>query len=328
MLKFVFIIFLVMIVFYFIQNKIHIKIKTFFQRGYIKKESKFGVYCYVGKQGKGKTQNAYSFLLENKDKRIYANMKSIKGIHYKYFNGLDELLNLRDESNCIIFYDEIFKIMTKGTKFNEDIMDFLSQMRKREIIFITTAQEWLEIPITLRRYCRFMVDCSIKSIFGYPIIIKRFGDAENMKWDNLENEYVCPIIETVIEHGRKKIILGYDTYEQIPSCSVEPTEMYQPLSLNNDFLETSEDLMFSEVEEDSPTSENVESDEVVSEITITTTNSNLGVMSQLTNIDDKKCQIHTDDDLPILPSIDKDFWNDIKNDDFTNTSLHNSDSVK
>lgn len=319
MFKFIFFFFLVMILFYMFKNKIHIKWKTFLQKGYYKKESKFGVYCYVGKQGKGKTQAAYAFLKENKDKRIYANMKSIKGIHYKYFNGLDELLKLREESNCIIFYDEIFKIMTKGTKFNEDIMDFLSQMRKREIIFITTAQEWLEIPITLRRYCRFMIDCDIKSILGYPIIIKRFGDAENMSWDNLQNEYVCPVIETVIEHGRKKIIEGYDTYEQIPSTSVSPIDMYTPLHENIDSSESQVDEKISGLVEQPPP-ENFSDNCENTRITSTTTNSNSCVMCQLTNIDEKSVKSDIPIETDTFPLYDNDFWDDLSPYDFTNIS--------
>ena len=37
---------------------------------------------------------------------------------------------------------------------NKKILSFLSQLRKRKILFIT-AQEVVEINITFRRYCRF-----------------------------------------------------------------------------------------------------------------------------------------------------------------------------
>lgn len=308
MIKYLIIIIIFVIFFYLWTNKIHIKLKTFLQKGYLKKDSPFGVYCYVGKQGKGKTQNVYAFLLENKDKRIYANMKSIKNIHYKYFNGLDELLKLRNETDCIIFYDEIFKIMTKGTKFNEDIMDFLSQMRKRRIIFITTAQEWLEIPITLRRYCRYMVNCNIKTIGSYPIIIKTFGDAENMKWDNLENEYVCPTVETVIEHGRDKIVSGYDTNEQISSENISPVDTFNPL------FKKSNDELFLE----GSTSKNDEEFDLHTPISHTTTSSNRCVS---VSVDEQtlKSVKETDPKLTSdLPLFDNDFWEDFDSNDFTN----------
>ena len=121
-----------------------IKFKTFFRKGFAPKRGKFGVYCYCGKQGSGKTYSAVEFILNNKDMPIYSNVGSIKGVDYTYFSGFDQLLELRGKTDCIIFYDEIFTALTKTSRINTEVLDFLSQMRKRRIIFITTAQEWLE----------------------------------------------------------------------------------------------------------------------------------------------------------------------------------------
>lgn len=241
MFKFIFCLIIIIGIIYCFSNHIKIKFLTFFQPGYRKKDNKFGVYCYHGKQGSSKTQNVVSFLLENSDKKIFANVKSLKGVNYTYFNGLKTLLSLRNEHDCIIFYDEIFSILSKGTKFNEDILDFLSQMRKRNIIFLTTAQEWLEIPMTLRRYCRYSIKCSIKTFFGISIIIKVFGDAEKMKWSPQENEYVCPIINTIIEKGRKKIVNSYDTFEQISRKEIPFEEIK---AFDEETIQTEEILPF------------------------------------------------------------------------------------
>ena len=159
-------------------NKIRIKWKTFLKKGFAPKRGKFGVYCYCGKQGQGKTYSAIEYLLQNKDKRIYSNVKTIQGVKYTPIGDFDDLLALRSEHDCIILYDEIFTALTKSTKMNTDVLDFLSQMRKRRIIFITTAQEWLEINITLRRYCRYQIDCRMLNILGLGILIKTFHDAE------------------------------------------------------------------------------------------------------------------------------------------------------
>ena len=215
MLKYIIYLILILLVFYIIKNHIKVKFKTFLRRGFTKTNNAYGVYCYCGKQGKGKTYSVVEFLEENKDKEIYCNIGSITGIKYHYINGIDELLSLRDKTNCIIVYDEIFTILQKGTKMNDDILDFLSQMRKREMIFITTAQEWLEINMTLRRYCRYQIECNMFSIIKVPILVKRFYDAEKMKWSQEDNEYIAPILSTTISHGMKKIIKMYDTYEQI-----------------------------------------------------------------------------------------------------------------
>lgn len=211
----VIVIFIVVILIRFRHTKI--KWKTFFRKGFAPRRGKFGVYCYCGKQGSGKTYSAVDFILQNKNMPIYSNVSSIKGVKYTYFNGFDELLKLRNQTDCIIFYDEIFTALTKSSKMSKEVLDFLSQMRKRRIIFITTAQEWLEINITLRRYCRFQVECGMRNILGLGIITKHCYDAEQLKWSNEENEYVAPLVETTIAKCNVKIANSYDTFEQIKS---------------------------------------------------------------------------------------------------------------
>lgn len=198
-------------------RKVKIKWLTFLARGFKKETKPYGVYCYCGKQGKGKTYSVIEFLRNNRDKKIYANINSLKGVDYTYFNGFEELLKLRNEHDCIIVYDEIFTALTKTSRLTTEVLDFLSQMRKRHIIFITTAQEWLEINMTLRRYCRYQIECNMISIFGYPILIKHMYDAEQMKWSQLDNEYIAPLIDTTISHGMRKVVDMYDTFETIDS---------------------------------------------------------------------------------------------------------------
>lgn len=194
-----------------------IKWKTFFRRGFAPKRGKFGVYCYCGKQGSGKTYSAVEFILNNKNMPIYSNVGSIKGVDYTYFSGFDQLLQLRDKKDCIIFYDEIFTALTKTSRINTEVLDFLSQMRKRRIIFITTAQEWLEINITLRRYCRYQIECKMLNVLGLGLLIKHMYDAEQLKWSNEDNEYIAPLIETTISKCNVSVANSYDTFEQIKS---------------------------------------------------------------------------------------------------------------
>lgn len=196
-------------------RKTKIKWKTFFKKGFLPNRGRFGVYCYCGKQGSGKTYSVVEFLMNNKDTKIYANVKSLQGIDYTYIDGFNALLDLRNETDCIIVYDEIFTALTKSTKMSKEVLDFLSQMRKRRIVFITTAQEWLEIPMTLRRYCRFQIECSMRSFLIIGILIKRCYDAEQLKWSNDDNEYVAPLIETTISKCNKSVSDSYDTFEQI-----------------------------------------------------------------------------------------------------------------
>lgn len=213
-----FIFFLVLIIAIIIRFRhTKIKFKTFFKKGFAPKRGKFGVYCYCGKQGSGKTYSAVEFILNNSHLPIFSNVSTIKGAKYTYFSGFDNLLKLRNQHDCIIFYDEIFTALTKSSRINTDVLDFLSQMRKRRIIFITTAQEWLEINITLRRYCRFQIECQMLNILGLGVLVKRMYDAEQLKWSNDDNEYVAPLIETTISKCNLSVANSYDTFEQIKS---------------------------------------------------------------------------------------------------------------
>lgn len=209
-----FIVFIFVIVLLFKFRHTRIKIKTFFRKGFAPKRGKFGVYCYCGKQGSGKTYSAVEFLINVSNLPIYSNVH-LKGIKYTYFSGFDNLLKLRDKTDCIIVYDEIFTALTKSSKINTEVLDFLSQMRKRQIIFITTAQEWLEIPMTLRRYCRYQIDCKMINLLGLGILIKHCYDAEQMKWSEEDNEYVAPLVETTISKCNIRVANSYDTFEQI-----------------------------------------------------------------------------------------------------------------
>lgn len=214
------IVLLIGVIYYKFSNKIKIKWKTFFKRGFKPNRGIFGVYCYCGKQGQGKTYSVVEFLHNNSDLPIYCNLTSIKGIDYTYIANFDELLQLRSQTDCIIVYDEIFSALQKNSAINKDVLDFLSQMRKRRIICLTTAQEWAEIPLTWRRYCRYQIDCRLIRIpFINGILIKTFKDAENMKWSNDDMEHIAPLLETTITHTQKWIANSYDTYEQIHNNS-------------------------------------------------------------------------------------------------------------
>lgn len=213
---YLFIFFVVLLVFLLIRFRhTKIKFKTFFKKGFAPKRGRFGVYCYCGKQGSGKTYSVVEFLKQQKDIKIYSNISTLKGIKYQYFNGFDKLLELRNEHDCIIVYDEIFTALTKSTRLSNEVLDFLSQMRKRRIVFLTTAQEWLEINITLRRYCRYQIECKMLNILGLGILIKSMYDAEQLKWSNDENEYIAPLVETTISKCNVSVANSYDTFEQI-----------------------------------------------------------------------------------------------------------------
>lgn len=213
----------VVLIYLLVKYKVSIDISSFFKKGFQARRGKFGVYCFCGKQGSGKTFSTVNFILKNLEMPIYSNVH-LKGINYTYYNGFEELLKITDH-HCIIVFDEIFSALTKSSKINAEVLAFLSQMRKKNVIFITTAQEWLEINITLRRYVRYQIDCQILNFLPFSVLIEHYRDGEQMHWSNLDNDYIAPIVATKISKMMLKVTTHYDTWEVIDSQPQAPQKI-------------------------------------------------------------------------------------------------------
>lgn len=230
---------IIALLYYIISNKVKVKIKTFIKKGFKVNKGIFGIYCYCGFQGNGKTYSCAEYVFDNKDNIcLFSNVK-LNSTDYIYFNGFKEMLKLRDcidwaryknnkyiifngkkynldlDKQIVFIYDEIFSELQRGSRIDTDILDFITQMRKRKFILLTTAQIWNDIPITWRRLTRYQIDCSLRSYFGINLLIKVFHDAELMKWNNDEQEFIAPIISTTITHTRLCVANSYDTHELI-----------------------------------------------------------------------------------------------------------------
>ena len=225
---YIIIILIILIVLCFVY-KVKIKWKSFLRKGFLPVRGDFGVYCYCGKQGTGKTYSVVEYLLDNRNHiEVFCNIADIDNINYTYFKGFDGLIELKhkldngeleyDKKKQLVFvYDEIFTELQKQSKLNKEIIDFLCQMRKRKIIFLTTAQEWAEIPLTFRRFCRYEIDCKMYNFLVIGILLKHFRDAENMKWSDEEQEHVAPLVSNTITKTRKWISNSYNTFLRISS---------------------------------------------------------------------------------------------------------------
>ncbi len=185
--------------------------------------------------GKGKTYSSVKFCIDRKlatNCVIYTNVTSFNIFSdtvfiTDIFELIDTVISYCDhlpsdeQPNIIIFFDEIFTVLEKNSRINKDILSFLSQLRKRKIVFVTTAQEWLEINVTFRRYVRFQIDCNMISLplTHTAFIINSVNDGEQLKWSNEENEYIAPRISTNISKGNLSIIESYDTFETIQTTN-------------------------------------------------------------------------------------------------------------
>lgn len=202
------------------KSKIKIDFFSFFQPTLPLALGVFGVYCFTGKQGTGKTYSLNKFIRKHaKGKKIYSNV-TLKNLEYTHLQSLDQMLALRDQEDCYIVYDEIFTLLSKTRKLPpqkaEVLEEFLTQQRKQRNIFLTTAQEWLNIPIDFRRFVRVQVDCATRPLGKLGGILKEtYYDATNMEWDNLQNEYVAPLITMKFSKYEKRFMTSYDTEERI-----------------------------------------------------------------------------------------------------------------
>lgn len=174
----------------------------------------------------GKTYTCINFLINyvvsHPDVTVLTNVKSFKTFeNIVYFEDIDKLIDYcvkhYTDSNIIILFDEIFTILEKQTKINKKILSFISQLRKRQIIFLTTAQEWAEVNITFRRYVRFQIDCNMFSLplLHTALLFYRINDGDLIKWDEQSMDFVAPTISSYFGKAKKSIIEQYDTYETI-----------------------------------------------------------------------------------------------------------------
>lgn len=226
MIFWILIILIILLLYKCFTSHLHVDLKSLFKRGFKKTDNLFGLYCYTGKQGTGKTYSAINFLIKNKILHNYiiiTNVTSFKVFPDTiYMTNINEIIDFmveheNDEKKYILFFDEIFTILEKKTAINKKILSFISQLRKRKIIFVTTAQEWSEINITFRRYVRFQVSCNM---FAIPILklaflINKVNDGDGIKWDNDSQDWIAPTIATNFMKGNQSVIDSYDTFETI-----------------------------------------------------------------------------------------------------------------
>lgn len=219
------------------KNKVRIKWRTFKNKGFRPQRGDFGLFVYCGAQGKGKTYSLVEYLVDhNKSIVCYSNITGIKNVdNIKYYSGFKELIDIKHaldngtitippKKQLIIVFDEIFTELQKGDKLSKEVLDFLCQMRKRKIIFLTTCQYWGELPLSYRRFCRFQIDCNMIPFLWTGILFKVFHDAEQMKWSNDDQDFIAPITETTLTKCRRHVAESYDTFLRISSVPIQPAE--------------------------------------------------------------------------------------------------------
>lgn len=202
-------------------TKFDIKVKSFKYKKVKYIDDSFGVYLITGKQGTNKTYYAvYIATLQNLKRVNYikTNIHSlnIPGVEIRYFTKIDEIYFDTDK-NCIYIIDELSRKYKKDTPCDKHFYAFMNQCRKRNRILIGITQEYRELPLWLRRPCRY----NLTSV-PIPFLTDRFGlykcicgDGYNLTFNKDEGEYECPTIVKTIYKRNQYIANMYDTFEPI-----------------------------------------------------------------------------------------------------------------
>lgn len=201
--------------------KYDIRLKTFLKKKTKFIDDNFGLYLVTGKQGSNKSYVAtYLCSIQDKQKTNYikTNIKSLKipGYDIQYFTKIDEIYFDTDE-NVIYLIDEVSRKYDKTAKKDIQFYAWLNQSRKRKRMVIMITQEYLELPMWIRRPCRFMLTNQaiplISNWFGiYKCVV---GDGYNLVYDKDEGIYTCPPLWYIIYKRNVQIASYYDTFEPI-----------------------------------------------------------------------------------------------------------------
>lgn len=192
-------------------GKLKIDTKSLVKKG-VKRlpQDNFGVYCFCGRQGTGKTLSAvkYAYEVQN-NRKIWANFQ-LNLPHVQRFHNLSDIWN-NTEENQLFIIDEVFKKYTKNSRIDKEFLSWLMQSRKAKRVVILIAQYWAELPLTLRRTCKRCITSHSLGNFQ----LNTWGDAEQMAWDEDAQDFVCPISGYEFFKRNKVICKLYNTFEAI-----------------------------------------------------------------------------------------------------------------
>lgn len=199
-----------------------IKTRHFGGKG-IKKTDPFGHYLFVGRQRSGKTVSCiwyYEFLkkmYERKGKKVilYSNM----GIGNPVFKlNLAEIIReVNFDSNTIYIFiiDEIQSYFPKDTKDQatlrliDELTGEFSQLGKRQIYVLSTAQIYGRVNKNLREQCLYMVNCRKSKLTNH--VVNDFIDGDDILCDELGRWSGEPV--RIMVHGLPRE--NFDTHRMI-----------------------------------------------------------------------------------------------------------------
>mgnify|MGYP004476049933 FL=1 len=127
-----------------------------------KKFNLYGVTCYCGRQGSGKTIGVIEQL--ERIKKVYPECLICTNINYIKqdipLTSWLQLLYLRNGDKGVVFViDEVQNNGLDWSKFPETLLQVITMQRKQKIKIYLTSQVYKNVVIQLRRQCFEVVEC-------------------------------------------------------------------------------------------------------------------------------------------------------------------------
>lgn len=124
----------------------------------------FGITCYVGLPGQGKTLSLVEKL--NTLKKEFPKAKIYTNFGYIGQNGQidkwQQLVDIKNGQDGVIFgLDEVHDIFDRKDWLSmpKSVLSLFSQNRKHAKQFVCTAQSFADIVIDIRRRCHYIIEC-------------------------------------------------------------------------------------------------------------------------------------------------------------------------
>jgi zona occludens toxin (predicted ATPase) len=136
------------------------------------------VIVFSGKPGSGKTLSAVRYIVKDKRKTVFTNVKvEIPGKRIIRIlpSSLEDLKKLRDG---IVFIDEANMVFSSRfwSRIPKDIIQFWAMHRKRGVDLVLTSHSLKRIDIILRELVSYEVRC--KNLFNSLVVVNNWYDVD------------------------------------------------------------------------------------------------------------------------------------------------------
>ncbi len=187
-----------------------------------KKFTQYGLTCYVGRQGSGKTISIVSEL--ERIRRDYPEVKIMTNFGYNHeheaLNDWQQLIDCRNDEGIVFAIDEIqneFDVYD-SRNFNLEILKVITQQRKQGIKILASSQVFTRVSKPLREQCYEVIECY--TVLGRWTFMKCFdADDYNSIIDNPTPDNKAKISRKFRRNfvQSDKIRSKYDSYKVIES---------------------------------------------------------------------------------------------------------------